>query len=239
MDGHLPKIQHYEFLLFDLDNTLLDYDHAEEDALLATFSAYDLDIHFDEIREIYAKINASYWRAFEEKKTTIQELKTARFRDLIHSLSYLNHIDPFICSESYLDHLSKQVHLMPGALELLESLHGKYNLCLVTNGISRVQHSRIRKVGFDKFFPHVVISEEIGFSKPNPSFFHHALQLLGNPPVQKALIIGDNLKSDIEGGLGTGMHACWFNPKNEKPADEILPTYIISKLSDLTNILTL
>lgn len=228
----------YKYLLFDLDNTLLDYDLAEESALLQTFHDYGLSKFHQQIKVKYTQINAAYWNAFEKKQTTIDRLKTDRFRDLISEIPYLQHLDPFQCGEKYLDHLSEQTSLIPGAWEILQYLSEKYELCLITNGISRVQHRRISKIGLDRYFHHVVISEEIGISKPDQEFFLHTLEEIGNPDKREILIIGDNLNSDIQGGLNAGMDACWFNPNCYPVPAHISPTYIISQLTELINILT-
>jgi 2-haloacid dehalogenase len=229
----------YEYLLFDLDNTLLDYNLAEETALTATFNDFHIHKDFEKLKTVYNQINSGYWRAFEEKRILLSELKIARFRDMISAFPALSHLDAGHFSETYLDHLSEQVHLVPGALELLEKLYGNYRMCLITNGIARVQHRRIAKSGFDKYFEKIIISEEIGISKPNPDFFHYALNLLGNPEAEKVLIIGDNISSDIGGGINLGLAGCWFNPEKSENTSKITPTFIISQLSDLINILTL
>lgn len=232
-------IRKYDYLFFDLDNTLLDYDQAEDMALTSTFREFNCMDDLESLKTIYNKINLQYWRAFEDKRIKLNDLKIARFRDLIKAIPSLQHLDAQTCSESYLDHLSEQVHLIPGVIKVLEALHNRYKMCLVTNGIARVQHRRIHKSGFDKYFKEVFISEEIGYSKPDRAFFSHAIHKLGNPSPDKVLIIGDNLFSDIVGGMKAGFAGCWYNPKNSEDTSEISPTYIISQLSELINILTL
>ncbi len=231
--------QNYKYLLFDLDNTLFNYNQAEDMALCLTFRDFQCTEDMTKLKHVYTRINAGYWRAFEEKRIKLDDLKKARFRDLFLEISSLHHLDANECSEKYLDHLSEQIQLLPGARELLETLHGRYQMCLVTNGIARVQHRRISKSGFEKFFCKVIISEEIGYSKPEPAFFHHTLFQLGNPVPGEVLVIGDNLHSDIFGALNFGLDACWYNPQNQEEESEISPTFIISELSDLINILTL
>jgi 2-haloacid dehalogenase len=238
LQDNFPKhTMKYEYLLFDLDNTLLDYDLAEDAALKATFNNYTDDL--DNLKSIYNEINSGYWRAFEENRIALADLKISRFHDLIQATPSLHHLNAHECSESYLDHLSEQVHQIPGAMEILELLHPRYEMCLITNGIARVQHSRISKSGFDKYFKEVIISEEIGFSKPDPAFFQYALNKIGNPNPDKVLVIGDNLHSDIFGGMNVGLAGCWYNHKKSNTTSDILPTYTISQLSELINILTL
>jgi 2-haloacid dehalogenase len=236
---HQNTLHQYKYLLFDLDNTLLDYNQAEDIALSSTFKDLHITDDWEAIKSVYNKINLGYWRAFEEKKIKLEYLKTARFQDLIDNVPALQHLEAQLCSDTYLHYLSEQIHLITGAIELLEKLHGKFNLSLVTNGIAMVQHRRICKSGFDRYFKDIFISEEIGYSKPDPAFFYHALGMLGKPAPWTVLVVGDNLLSDIGGAMNVGLDACWFNPSQMENNSDILPTFIISQLSDLINILTL
>jgi 2-haloacid dehalogenase len=229
----------YSNLLFDLDNTLLDYTSAEDIALSLTFKDLPFRKFIKRIKTSYHDINSGYWRDFEQKKIKLADLKVARFRDLFCAIPVLNRLDALQYSESYLDHLAEQVNLISGAAEVIRELSDKYKMGLVTNGIARVQRSRILKSGFNQYFPIIIISEEIGFSKPEPAFFSYTLNELGNPAPGSVMIIGDNLHSDIMGGGNAGMDTCWFNPGKVENESHILPNYTISNLCELINILTL
>jgi FMN phosphatase YigB (HAD superfamily) len=58
----------------------------------------------------------------------------------------------------------------------------------------------------------IIISEEIGVSKPAREFFDAALARLGHPSRREALMIGDGWTTDILGAIQSGLDACWYNP---------------------------
>lgn len=107
----------------------------------------------------------------------------------------------------------------------------------MTNGLKDVQDNRIRKSIIGKYFENVVVSEEINISKPDPKIFEYALNSINYSDKSKVLIVGDSLTSDIQGGLNSGIDTCWFNPNNIINNTSIKPTYKITNLMDLKNIL--
>lgn len=84
----------------------------------------------------------------------------------------------------------------------------------------------------------LVISEEIGAAKPDPAIFDAAFHLLGDPPREEVLIIGDSLTSDIAGGVNYGIDTCWFNPSQMSPDTSLDFNFEISDLRQLLDILS-
>lgn len=104
---------------------------------------------------------------------------------------------------------SRQIRLLPGALELLESLRASgVPLALITNGPADMQRAAIRAVGIEGFFERVLISgdPEVAVRKPHPRIFELACGALETPPAH-TLMIGDNLHADLGGALAAGMQA--------------------------------
>jgi putative hydrolase of the HAD superfamily len=50
-------------------------------------------------------------------------------------------------------------------------------------------------------------------------------------------MVGDNLTSDIQGGINFGVDTCWYNPLGLKNTTNIKPTYEINNLMELKSIL--
>ena len=225
----------YTTLLFDADGTLFDYDRAEREALLNTFKHFSVPHDEDEIVTGYRLINNELWRQFESGMISLPELRAERFARLFKSLGL--DLDPHKFGEIYILKLGECSVLLPTAIELLEELKGKYRMALVTNGIAVVQRRRIKKAGLDRYFRLIVISEEIGYPKPDPLFFDITLKKLDNPDKDEVLIIGDSLTSDIAGGNLSGIDTCWFNPESKDNEGEFQSTYSIKKLLDLLTLL--
>jgi 2-haloacid dehalogenase len=110
-------------------------------------------------------------------------------------------------------------------------------LALATNGIAEVQRRRFSKSALKNFFKAVVISDEIGVAKPAAAFFEIVFARIGNPPKKSVLMVGDSLSSDIAGGAGFGIDTCWFNPSSCSNESSVKPTYEISDLTELPELI--
>jgi len=220
----------YSCLLFDADGTLFDYDTAEAKALAATFTDSGIPYTHD-YANVYRVINAQMWADFELGKISQLELRSARFGRLFQAINV--DADPHAFSDTYLTNLGNAADLFPGALEIVDALHENYRLLLITNGIPKVQRSRLSRSPIQPLFEAVIISGEIGIAKPHPGIFDAAFQAMGSPPKEETLIIGDSLTSDIQGGINYGIDTCWYNP-DRRPSDPKIPaTYEIHRLNEL------
>ena len=222
----------YRWLLFDADDTLFDYPAAEAQALRLTFEQSGA-VYLPEYLEIYKTYNRQVWREYESSRISAVELRTKRFRLLFEEIGLW--LDPQAVSPQYLRNLARGSQLLDGAKEVLETLHTRYRMALVTNGLADVQRPRLDFSLIRDCFEHVFISEEIGAAKPEKAYFDAVFQTIGNPPENEVLIIGDSLTADMQGGLNYGMDTCWYNPKQ---ATVTLPvTYQITELMELLSFL--
>ncbi|GJM42012.1 MAG: haloacid dehalogenase [Ardenticatenaceae bacterium] len=222
----------YQWLLFDVDNTLLDFDKTEAMALETSFAQHEIPFPA-EAKQRYHKINQIYWQRLERKEITPELLRIGRFQELFNELGIRFDAESF--ATSYLKQLGQQAPLVAGAETVLESLNGRFQLGIITNGLADVQHPRLEKSGLKQHFSPIIISQEIGVSKPNPGIFDAAFAQMNQPAKAEVLIIGDSLSSDMTGGINYGIDTCWFNP-NGKRTD--LPiTHEISQLNQLPHIL--
>lgn len=134
-------------------------------------------------------------------------------------------------------HLSHASFLYDDSINLVESLHKNYRLSIVTNGLKDVQNNRIRKSIIAKYFEDIVISEEVKVSKPSSKIFEHALNNMNHTDKRNVLMVGDSLTSDIQGGINFGIDTCWFNSNKIINKTEIKPTYEISNIMELKDML--
>jgi len=163
----------YAWLLFDADETLLDYSAAEAAALeraamdrLGRFQPSDLDI--------YRRINKALWLAYERGEITREALRAQRFAQWLSEIGAGD--DGRAFGEHYLHCLGEQGDLIPGAVETLAVLREQYHLALITNGFSQVQRERLARTPFADWFSPIIISEEVRASKPEPEIFDIALR---------------------------------------------------------------
>lgn len=225
----------YEVVLFDADDTLFDFKKSETHAFMKTMTEYD-DFYDEGIHlKAYHEINTRIWKEFEMGEITQRELKVERFRRLKEALGLAFAPEEF--ADQYMHHLSHASFVYPEAEDLMKKLQGKYKMAIITNGLTQVQTRRIRNAPLARYFQDIVISEEIGISKPDPQIFAHTLAKLGHEEAGNVLMIGDSLTSDIKGGENYGMDTCWFNPEGKENHSSITPTFEIRKLMDLLDIL--
>lgn len=227
----------YKIILFDADGTLYDFDKAALEALKSNFKKYNLEWTTNTF-EIYEEVNKKIWNDFEKGLITTSEIKTERFKIFFDILGVSN-INSLQFSKGYLEFLSQNNYLLNGAGNIVKWSSENFELAIVTNGLASVQNPRFKKSELRKYFKHIIISEEIGFAKPKKEIFDYTFELLNNPSKDSVIIIGDNLTSDIKGGMDYGIDTCWFNPTKTVNSSEIIPTYEISNLNELKKILLL
>ena len=148
----------FEFLLLDMDDTILDFKKAEEVALKQTLESFSL-MPTPEVCARYSQINQSYWEMLERKEITRENLKIQRFGDLF--TEYGIEADSALCAQRYVENLAKGHYFLPGAEEAVERLSKKYKLYMVSNGATDVQRSRLGSAGIEKYFQKVFISKNL------------------------------------------------------------------------------
>ena len=224
----------FEYILLDLDDTILDFQWAEKQALTGTLTAFGIDPTEETCRR-YREINWDYWHALERKEVTREQLKVGRFRQLLQELGKEG--DPAAMGDQYLSRLGQGHRFLPGALETLNILVKKYRLFLVSNGNPPVQYPRLESAGITHYFEKLFISMEIGHNKPTVEFFDHCFSQIPGFDKTKAIIVGDSLFSDIRGGINAGIKTCWVNPNHRLIREDIVPDYQIEALPQLLPIL--
>ena len=224
----------YHWILFDLDNTLFDFDASSEYALQMTFEEFGVNYDTKNIA-IYHEVNHQCWTDFENGKMDFATLRNIRFELFAEAIKM--NLNGKRMSDRYLYLLSTTDYKMEGATKLLNYLKPKYNLAVVTNGLKEVKRPQLSKPEIAHYFKAVIISEEVGVSKPHKEFFDYTFNAIGNPEKKETIIIGDSLNSDIRGGSDYGIDTCWFNPNRKRNDTMIKPKFEISMLSDLLKII--
>ncbi|NBI05837.1 YjjG family noncanonical pyrimidine nucleotidase [Senegalia massiliensis] len=225
----------YNIIIFDADMTLFDFEKAEKYALENSISYFNYEYSEKEHLSMYKTHNKAVWNEFEDGKISAQDLKSERFRRFFKETKIK--IDPSEFSFKYMDFLKESSFLLKGAKELIEEIHSDFRLVIITNGLSKVQNVRIRNSEIANYFEDIIISEEVGFKKPDSEIFKLTLDRINHTEKEDLIIIGDSLKSDIKGGLNFGIDTLWYNPNNNKNNTEIKPKYEAHDFSEIKKII--
>ena len=221
----------YTTLLFDLDDTLMDFKKAEENAIEKLLLKYSLPAT-EENKMLYSLTNKAKWTALEKGEITRKELFATRFPDFFKALGV--EADGAQANADYMYFLSQGRFVIEGAEDICRELKNTYSMYIITNGAKIVQQGRLTDLPLMQYFDGVFISEEVGFDKPKKEYFDHVFCNIPEKDKSRCLVIGDSLSSDITGAMNYGIDCCWIN---EKTSSEIKPTYQISSLKELLDIL--
>lgn len=223
----------YKFLLFDFDDTLLDFKKTEEDAFHNAMKRCGLKDE-EEYLQIYSEINHKKWMQLNEGLIEKADIFATRFLDFFKTVGIEYDSDEF--NRQYMKALSEPVHYIEGVVEVLERLSKSHEIYVVTNGVQAVQEPRLKRSEFAPCIKEVFVSELIGHEKPRKEYFEAVFEKIPEFDKTRALIIGDSLTSDIRGGNNMDIATCWFNPEGKAHNGIDHVDYEIKKLEELYSI---
>ncbi|WP_335186007.1 HAD family hydrolase [Nostoc sp.] len=227
----------YKAIIFDLDNTLLNFDLCERKAILGTLEACAISLNLHGITEtiflqIYETYSSQYWR--QRDVFTPNELIEMSYESTLTELNLkieeISHL-----GEIFWEIFNHSSVLEPDVYKVLTVLARNYRLAVITNGFISAQLPRMQAAGIEHFFEAIVVSEAIGFAKPSPEIFYHALSKL-NLTSAEVLYVGDSLKHDYAGATQVKMDFCYYNKKNQNLPQEAKPKFMINELLNLLDI---
>jgi 2-haloacid dehalogenase len=240
-------VTRYRTLLFDLDHTLFDFDTSEQHAFAAALGVVGIDEDASHL-PTYQRLNTALWAAAERGEIRSSEIRNLRFTQLAHELGIdADEATVTAMADAFVHGLGAHGDLYPGVADLLDSLAGDVSMAIVSNGLGEVVHARVERLGMAEWFDVVIVSSEVGVSKPHAGIFDAAFAALGvfnavSPALGShkratTVMIGDSLTSDVAGGAAYGLDTVWYNRRGIDACPHEPITHEIRDLSDLTRIL--
>lgn len=228
----------YQHIFFDLDRTLWDFEKSAREAFAEMFEIHKLgDLGIENWQEFHARYevhNHELWDLYREGKIAKEILMWKRFSDTLEEYGIDNHELAQEVGKTYVNISPRKVNLYPFALEILEYLHPRYEMHIITNGFQEVQNVKLAASGMDQYFKTLITSEKAGVKKPDPAIFEYALDKAGAIP-DNSLMIGDDYEVDILGANNVGMDQVFFDPEKQSSVNG--STYKISSLAELKEFL--
>lgn len=223
-------------LIFDLDDTLLDFKAGETLGLKKVFDRFkQADLDYAAWQKVYQQVNQLVWKKIEQGLPA-KPLLHARFSETFAQFD--QEIDGQQAEAFYRQQLDQNDALISGAKELLHTLsNAGFTLVAGTNGKTSTQYQRLAATTLDQYFAHIVISDEIGVAKPSTDFFAHIFNLYPKKAKEDFIMIGDSLRSDILGAQQALIDSIWYNPNHLDNQSAILPTYTVASLAELETLL--
>lgn len=226
----------YKYLLWDIDDTLIDFKASEKVALRKCFDVYGVELTDEDIAE-YSRINREYWKLLEHGKVEKASMLIRRFDDFIEYLA-VDGVEGSAINEAYQVGVGDYAVMYDGAYEICCRLQGVKKQYAITNGTAVAQERKLEHTGLGKIFDEVFISDLVGYQKPDVRFFDHVMKQIPGFKVDDALVIGDSLSSDMKGANNAGIDCCWFNPNGMVNTDATLRIdYEIKSLEEVFEII--
>lgn len=111
----------------------------------------------------------------------------------------------------------RRVEEMPGARKALHALHGRVGLALATNAEDSTEtdiREALGRVDLDAFMKRVFCYRALGIRKSDPGYFPNLLKEL-KVDAAHVVMVGDDLKEDVEAAREAGLHGVWFNTRTQ------------------------
>ena len=211
-------------VIFDLDDTLVNWREAEHGAIGDLVKAHlaPLGLQEPRVREAYARVMEENFLAF--KATGQWWYVGDRLALLAQRLGIQESVSAETLVETFTRKVRVRLALHPGALEVLAAARRDRKTALLTNGPARVQRPKVEQFGLQGKVDHVGISGEIGHWKPDPRAFQSVCGALG-VAAEEAVMVGDNLDFDILPAKAIGMQTVWVAPPGSRhpDADLVVP----------------
>ncbi len=231
-------INKYKHIFFDLDHTLWDTNRNSAESLSEIYVELNLAAlgitSLETFLKSYRSHNERVWGLWSENKIGPDALRINRF---VHTLNDYG-IDDIELAEKmsrlFLERTPYKKNILPGAVDVLKYLKVKYTLSIITNGFKESQIIKLRESGMHTFFEQIIISEEVGFNKPDPAIFFHAMSA-EKLSCKQCLMVGDSFEADIAGAHAAGIDQVHLNPQKIPVAFK--PTHTITNLNELIEIL--
>ena len=230
----------YSTLLFDLDHTLFDFDTSELHAFEAALAVVGIDEHAAHF-PTYQRLNTALWAAAERGEIRSSQIRNLRFEQLCVELGLdADQATVAAMADAFVHGLGAAGDLYPGVLDVLDTVRAAgAAMAIVSNGLGEVVRARVDRLALAGRFDAVIVSSEVGSSKPAPGIFDATFAALGEPDPATALMIGDSLTSDIAGGAAYGLATAWLNRTGAAVGDGHPITHELHDLTDLPTLLDL
>ena len=200
-------------VLFDLDDTLFDHAACSRDALKAVQRCHETlgAMAFADLERAHALFLEELHADVMVGRMPLEDARQERFRRLLSSAGVTpDAVLVATAAATYRDCYRDVRRAVPGAAALLALVKQRARVAVVSNNLHDEQYDKLRVCGLAPFVDALIVSEDLGISKPEPAIFAAALGRV-ECTANEAVMVGDSWAADIMGAHAAGIRAIWFN----------------------------
>lgn len=203
-------------VIFDIDNTLFDFDDASLWGLKAVsdYCRRTFGMEEPQIREYYRR---ALQLATERVGTDTAAIhnRLIRFQCMMELLDWPVFPHAEALCHAYWDTMIGHMKRSPGIVQLFQALKAKQiHIGIGTDMTAYIQYQKLKVLELSPYVDRIVTSEEAGVEKPHPKFFDLCVEKTGCL-AEECAFIGDNLKKDVEGAIAAGLCGIWYTQEKE------------------------
>ena len=201
-------------VLFDLDDTLFDHRGCAREALAGVQQEHDAlrALPFESLERAHAGFLEELHLDVMVGRVPIESARIERFRRLLEAVGAADAGSRASgLAAIYRETYRGRRRAVAGEAALMAAIKRRATLAIVSNNLLDEQQDKLRACGLEEFVDALVVSEEVGVSKPDPAIFRVALDRL-HVRADDAVMVGDSWAADVEGAIAAGIRAIWFNP---------------------------
>lgn len=209
----MQKVGPVKAVLFDMDDTLFDHRHSCRSGLLAIQQRYSCyqQISIDELEQAHVALLEEVHLQVLRGAISLEQARTVRMERLFAQFgAQASRARAQEAASIYREVYQASRQIVPGTIALLKALRPRVKIGIVSNNLLAEQQEKLRHLELEAHIDALIVSEEVGISKPEARIFQVALERL-QCSAEEAVMIGDAWHNDIIGARGVGIRAIWLN----------------------------
>ena len=221
-------------IIFDADDTLYDYQKAEENAKSHINKVLNtLAIDIDAFWNRFNRVAPALFRQFADRAITRDEYRMRRFADVLQGSHEKCREISSELNQIYIQETTHKIELFEDTIPLLKILRANnIEAAILTNGPPDSQRAKFKNLELSRYIQKIYIGEEIGFSKPDRKAFEYVLRDL-DAVASAVLMVGDSIENDINGAEQAGIKAVLIDRENRYSEHTGTKIFTLSELMKL------